>query len=472
MSTWRFGNWLSRKPRSTATGAPSEQAFALTGPIRFNDEMRARQSIALVALAGAVMASSCATPAKPTPSPKSTATVSPVGQLVAPPAVMALARTFSDQLVAGDYAAQWAELSPEAQATWPSETARADMLSIKFGGVVRAVSLGSASMEPVWTEPEDPAVQVTDVWTVPVDVTFQSPQSLRPAGVARLFAMTPLEITAGGASVAEIVGEGPASMDAPIILPRTIRPQTVDVPILMYHLVDQIPPRSIEPSRYGWQLEIGLTTLPGEFAAQMAYLAKIHATSISLQHLADALLYALPLAPHSVVITFDDGRLSPWYNAVPILRRDGFTAVFFPCSGLIGKMVGPQTYLSAADVQDLATTGFSVEDHTFNDARALFGASTTTLNTLTNLTKTSLEQLTAAPVQFLAYTGIWPWPRATEGGATEASMFATLASYGYVGGVLDVRIASDVERTAGLWQLPRVRIGIDTTIAGFARWLN
>jgi peptidoglycan/xylan/chitin deacetylase (PgdA/CDA1 family) len=110
----------------------------------------------------------------------------------------------------------------------------------------------------------------------------------------------------------------------------------------------------------------------------------------------DALPHALPLAPHSVVITFDDGRLSPWYNAVPILRRDGFTAVFFPCSGLIGKKVGPQTYLSAADVQDLATTGFSVEDHT----------------------------------------------------------------------------ASDVDKTAGLWQLPRVRIGIDTTIAGFARWFN
>jgi Polysaccharide deacetylase len=444
----------------------------LTGPIRFNGGMWACQGMAVVGLAGAVIVCSCATPARLAPSPSSTATVSPVGPLVAPPAVMALARTFSDQFVAGTYAAQWAELSPEAQATWPSEIARADMLSAKFGGAVKAVSLGSPSFQPVWTEPEDPARQISDVWTVPVQVIFRSPQSLRPAGVAGLFAMTPLEITTGPSPVAEIVGEGPASMDAPIILPRTVRAESVDVPILMYHLVDQLPPRSIEPSTYGWQLEIGLTTLPGEFAQQMADLVKIHATSISLQHLADALLYALPLPPHSVVITFDDGRLSPWYNAVPLLRNDGFTAVFFPCSGLIGKKVGPQTYLSAADVQALASTGFSVEDHTFNDSRALFGASTTTLNTLTNLTKASLEQLTAAPVQFLSYTGIWPWPLATEGGATEASMFATLAGYGYVGGVLDVKTASDVESTAGLWQLPRVRIGIDTTIRGFAHWFN
>jgi Polysaccharide deacetylase len=352
----------------------------------------ARQGMAVVVTAGALILTSCATPARLAPSPTATATVSPIGPLVPPPAVTALARTFSDQFVAGQYAAQWAELSPEAQAIWPSETARANMLSAKFGRAVKAVNLGSPSFQPVWTEPEDPAGQISDVWTVPVQVVFQSPQSLRPAGVAALFAMTPLAITARPPSVTEIVGEGPASMDAPIILPRTVRSESVDVPILMYHLVDQVPPRSIEPSTYGWQLEIGLTTLPGEFAQQMAYLVSIHATSISLQHLADALLYALPLPPHSVVITFDDGRLSPWYNAVPLLRTDGFTAVFFPCSGLIGKKVGPQTYLSAADVQELASTGFSVGDHTFNDARALFGASTATLNTLTNLTKASLEQ--------------------------------------------------------------------------------
>lgn len=435
--------------------------------------MRGCQGVVVVALAAAVVVCSCTTtPPRVATSPSPTPSVAPIGPLVAPPAVMALARMFADQFAAGRYEAQWEELSPETQATWPSEGARTDMLAAKFGGEVTAVSLGSPELDPVWTEPEDPAGQVTDVWTVPVDVTFRSPQSLRPAGVAGLFSMTPLEITTGPGPPAEIVGEGPASIDAPIILPRTVRSESVDVPILMYHLVDQIPPRSIEPSTYGWQLEIGLTTLPGEFDAQMAYLAKIHATSISLQHLADALLYALPLPPHSVVITFDDGRLSPWYNAVPVLRKDGFTAVFFPCIGLVGKKVGPQTYLSASDVQNLAAGGFSVEDHTFNDARALFGASKATLNTLTNLTKTSLEQLTASPVQFLAYTGIWPWPRATEGGASEAGMFATLASYGYVGGVLDVRVASDVETTTGLWQLPRVRIGIQTTIQGFAHWFN
>jgi peptidoglycan/xylan/chitin deacetylase (PgdA/CDA1 family) len=423
------------------------------------------------ALASSLLVCACATPARPTPTPTPHPTVRAVGPVIAPPSALALARTFAAQFVAGQYAAQWAELAPETQAIWPSEAARTNMLRAKFSGQVTGMSLGSVSPESLWTEPERPSVQFANVWSVPVQVAFAATQRLRPDGVARLFSMTALQIAVLPTGP-EVVGEGPASMDAPIILPQTVTNEHVDVPILMYHLVDQVPPRSIEPSTYGWELEIGLTTLPVEFAAQMTYLASIHATSISLQHLADALLYGLPLPPHSVVITFDDGRLSPWYNAVPVLRRDGFTAVFFPCSGLIGKKVGPQTYLSASEIQDLATTGFSIEDHTFNDAQALFGASTSTLNRLTDQTKTSLDELTGAPVQFLAYTGIWPWPLATEGGGHEAPMFATLASYGYVGGVLDVRVNSELETTSGLWQLPRLRIGIGTTVEGFARWFT
>jgi hypothetical protein len=39
-------------------------------------------------------------------------------------------------------------------------------------------------------------------------------------------------------------------------------------------------------------------------------------------------------------------------------------------------------------------------------------------------------------------------------------------------GSLDVRVDSETETTSGLWQLPRLRIGIGTTIEGFARWFT
>jgi peptidoglycan/xylan/chitin deacetylase (PgdA/CDA1 family) len=394
--------------------------------------------------------------------------------LIPPAAVVALAAAVETQFTTSAYDAQWNELAPQAQALWPSQGARTAMLARKFAhAAVAGITIGQPAFESTWTAPENPSLHVEGVWNFPVKVSFADPSALRPAGVAALFSMTSLQIVASsGSSTAEVLGEGPESLDAPIILPPSITPVSLNVPILMYHLVDQIPPRSIEPSTYGWKLEVGLTTLPDAFDAQMAYLSGIHATSISLQHLADALLYGLALPPHPFVITFDDGRLSQWTNAVPVLRQYGFTAVFFPCTGLIGGKVGPQTYMTAAEIQNLATTGFSIEDHTVNDDTDFFAAGPHVLDVLTNRTKTVLENLTGDPVQFLAYTGLWPWPTSTQGAVQEASMFATLASYGYIAGVQDLRIDSAIDTSTAMWQLPRVRIGLPTTMPFFEHWFS
>ena len=432
--------------------------------------------VALACLFGAaaiLSVAGCGSAPEPT-SPKPTISVAPVRLLIAPAEVREVAGAFENQFVDHEYADQWDELAPQAQALWPSAGARTEMLTRKFARAdVLGVSLGEPTLVQTWTAPESPSVSVDDVWSFPLDVDFAHPATLRPLGVAGLFAMTSVDIAFDAASgVASVVGEGPESLDAPIILPATVPAVSLDVPILMYHLVDQIPPRSIEPSDWGWRLEVGLTTLPSAFDSQMAYLASIKATSISLQHLADALLYGLPLPPHPFVITFDDGRLSQWTNAVPVLRADGFTAVFFPCTGLIGHKVGPQTYMTAAEIQNLATTGFSIEDHTVNDDTDFFAAGPRVLDSLTNRTRTDLEDLTGDPVQFIAYSGVWPWPLSTQGTSREASMFATLASYGYIAGVQDLRVDSDTDRSTGLWQLPRVRVGLGTTLAFFEHWFR
>ena len=322
----------------------------------FNRPVRRWVCICALGLGFGLGMSACSAP----PPPRHVE-VSPVRHVTAPPQVAALAATFVDQFIAGQYAEQWSELAPQAQAMWPSESARTAMLAAKFTHArVQSITVGEPSLDPTWTAPEEPAVQMDDVWDLPLEVTFAAPQALRPVGVAALFSMTRFQIMMEKpAGIAAILDEGPASMDAPVVLPSVIPSVSVDVPILMYHLIDQIPPRSIEPSARGWQLEVGLTTLPSALNSQMAYLTSIHATSISLQHLADSLLYRLPLPPHPVVITFDDGRLSQWINAVPVLRRDDFTAVFFPCTGLIGKTVGPQTYMTASEIQDLVSSGFA-----------------------------------------------------------------------------------------------------------------
>jgi len=207
----------------------------------------------------------------------------------------------------------------------------------------------------------------------------------------------------------------------------------------------------------------------------MAYAHSIGATSISLQHLADALLYGLALPAHSFVVTFDDGRLSQWTNAAPILREYGFTAVFFPCTALIGGVYGPQQYMTGAQLRELAATGFSFGDHTLKDNVALWAGDATTqqLEVVTDQSKSTLESLVRGePIQFIAYSGVWPGPTQFSDSSREAPLFATLHGYGYVGGLQDLQNDSADDYSTALWQLPRVRVGLGISVSSWGTWVK
>ena len=423
-----------------------------------------------------------ATPATHRPSPTSspstplpTATPTPS----ATQSVTALAQQFADQTASGSWDAQWEELAPEAQALWPSQSDRTAMLQAKFSGApIASISLGPPTAGVTWYDPESPAVSVLDTWRFPVRVSFANPASLSPPEVAALFSMTQISVEYDSATgAAWVVGEGPASMDAPVIVPASVTSRQVDVPIFMYHLVENQEPQesAYGGNTYGWKIDVGLTTLTSQFQAQMAYAHSIGATSISLPHLADALLYGLPLPAHSFVVTFDDGRLSQWTNAVPILRQYGFTAVFFPCTALVGGVYGPQQYVTAAELRDLADTGFSFGDHTLKDNAALWTGDATgrQLETVTNQSKTTLESLIGGqPIQFIAYTGVWPGSTQFSDSAREQPLFTTLQGYGYVGGLQDLVNDSADDYSTALWQLPRVRMGLGISASSWDTWVE
>src|SRR5580700_1364389 len=208
------------------------------GPIALNRRMRRSAFACALGCLTTVVLSGCSSPpARPRP----TSSVAPVRLVTAPPQAIALANAFEAQFVAGDYGVQWSELAPQAEATWPSEAARAAMLTRKFEhATVMSVSVGAPALESTWTAPENPSVQVENVWSFPLEVNFADPAALRPAGVAALFSMTSLDVALDPTSgIAEILGEGPESLDAPIIVPASIPTVSLDVPILMYHLVDR-----------------------------------------------------------------------------------------------------------------------------------------------------------------------------------------------------------------------------------------
>ena len=428
-------------------------------------------------------AAPAATPSTHRPSPTSAPSISQPSSTPAAASptqmVTALAQLFAAQTTSGAWDAQWDELAPEAQALWPSQSDRTAMLQAKFAGApIASISLGPPTADVTWYDPESPAVSVPDTWRFPVRVSFANPASLSPPGVAALFSMTQISVEYDAAiGAASVVGEGPASMDAPVIVPASVTSRQLDVPIFMYHLVEnQVPPKSAYGGNTkGWLIDEGLTTLTSQFQAQMAYASSIGATSISLQHLADALLYGLLLPPHSFVITFDDGRLSQWTNAAPILRQYGFTAVFFPCTALVGGVYGPQQYVTAADLRDLASTGFSFGDHTLKDNVALWAGDATTqqLEAVTDQSKTTLESLIGGqPIQFIAYSGVWPGPTQFSDSSLEQPLFTTLQGYGYVGGVQDLVKDSADDVSTALWQLPRVRVGLGISTSSWGTWVE
>jgi len=393
------------------------------------------------------------------------------------------AARFMNEMVSGAYSKQWAELAPAGQAQWPSEAGRSAALAAKFSGPAHVVSftLGSPQAGAVWYSRENPTVHVSGAIAIPVSVGFQQAAAIKPLGAAADYQDLRLVLVpgqragrAGSAESMKVVGQGPASIDAPVITPATVSQRSASVPILMYHLVGPYPNRSDYTNSYSYQIDYGLTVPPAQFTSEMGYLVKNGYTSISLVRLADNLLYGLPLPPKPVVITFDDGFANEYQYALPVLTQDALTAIFLPCSGLIGIKNGQEYYMTADELRHLASHGFWVEDHTYNDGTVLWGQSDSEMQFLAGKTAQVLMGITGYPIQFISYSGLWTAPSPQTATASQQTLFSQLAGLGYVGGLEDNWVGrfAWVETSSDLWEMPRVRAYPDESTAEFAALLN
>lgn len=126
----------------------------------------------------------------------------------------------------------------------------------------------------------------------------------------------------------------------------------VDVPVLMYHYVDDEPPPK-------GPYADGLTVRTPDFIEELEYLAANGYETISLAdaYLAMAGLRDLPARP--VVLTFDDGGLDNYEVAFPLLRRYGFSGTFF----VITKTVGADGQMDWGQLREMYAAGMSVQSH-------------------------------------------------------------------------------------------------------------
>lgn len=131
-------------------------------------------------------------------------------------------------------------------------------------------------------------------------------------------------------------------------------PDSLRVPILVYH---NIQPRAEAGRIRG----ADLTMRPEVFAEQMQYLKDHRIPVVSFGDLVDALEGKKTLPPRAVVLTFDDGRLNQYQRAVPVLKKHGFTATFFPFTHAMDR--NPR-YFSWAQLRELQTAGHLIGSHT------------------------------------------------------------------------------------------------------------
>lgn len=136
------------------------------------------------------------------------------------------------------------------------------------------------------------------------------------------------------------------------------------VPVLLYHQIAPLPHKKI-PFR-------GLWVHPDKFRSQMAWLKRLGYHGLSLR---DAMPYIKGEKTGKVaVITFDDGFLNNYENALPVLSEFGFTATnYFVANQLGGSNVWDNAVgvplspcMSVAQMREWAALGHEVGAHTLD----------------------------------------------------------------------------------------------------------
>jgi peptidoglycan/xylan/chitin deacetylase (PgdA/CDA1 family) len=159
----------------------------------------------------------------------------------------------------------------------------------------------------------------------------------------------------------------------------------VIAPILLYHHVSNEEDKGI----------YNLT--PEEFAAQMQALDDWGYTTITITQLIQALTEGAYLPERPIVITFDDGHLSVYENAFPIMQEHGFIGVTY----VVGNYIGGENFKTAEQILELVDAGWEVGSHGFTHTD--LSIDPTLANYEMYQSKIYLEELLGIPINTFSF---------------------------------------------------------------------
>lgn len=226
----------------------------------------------------------------------------------------------------------------------------------------------------------------------------------------------------------------PAALDEP-----------VQVPILMYHYVSELPPN---PDRY----RRDLTVSPENFATQLQYLDDAGYHTVTL---ADLYLYwtqGYPLPEKPIALTFDDGYRDAYEIVFPMLLEHGFTGTFFVLA-TPAHFEQPE-YLTWAQMKEMSDAGMDIEAH----GRDHVDLSEQSYDYL-------IYQIVGIQEAIQSHTGRLPRFFCYPSGQYDADVIAVLESAGYWGAVTTQW--GNTETYADRYEMPRIRIRGSDTLQSF-----
>lgn len=128
---------------------------------------------------------------------------------------------------------------------------------------------------------------------------------------------------------------------------------SITIPILIYHQIRDYTSSDSQNDR------VYITPIQ-EFLDEMDYIAQSGYTTLSFDDVYDFLLQGKILPEKSVILTFDDGTISQYDHAFPVLKKYNFTATFFVFTNAPDKN---SRYMNWAQLQELIDAGMSVQSH-------------------------------------------------------------------------------------------------------------
>ena len=142
--------------------------------------------------------------------------------------------------------------------------------------------------------------------------------------------------------------------------PRTDDDTAVQVPVLTWHQLTE-------------EVSGSATISPETFRKQIQALSDAGFNAISLEQLRDYVYNGTPLPEKPIVLTFDDGYLSNYADAFPVLKEYNMKATIFAIGVSIGKDIYKDTdhamtpHFGAAEMQEMVDSGLiSIQSHTYD----------------------------------------------------------------------------------------------------------